>query len=60
MGYTQEMEQKEIPSIGAAAGVIGSLQAVETLKILLGKGEAFFGGGFFEYDDLTAHLMKSE
>lgn len=51
MGYTQEMEQKEIPSIGAAVGVIGSLQAVETLKILLGKGEPFWGR-ILQYDGL--------
>lgn len=51
MGYTKEMEQKEIPSLGAAAGVVGSLQAVEALKILLGKGEPFYGR-LFQYDGL--------
>lgn len=51
MGYTKEMEQKEIPSLGAAAGVVGSLQAVEALKILLGKGEPFYGR-LLQYDGL--------
>lgn len=51
MGYTKEMEQKEIPSLGASAGVVGSLQAVEALKILLGKGEPFYGR-LFQYDGL--------
>ena len=51
MGYTKEMEQKEIPSLGAAAGVVGSLQAVEALKILLGKGEPFYGR-ILQYDGL--------
>lgn len=51
MGYTKEMEQKEIPSLGAAAGVIGSLQAAECLKILLGKGEPFYGR-ILQYDGL--------
>lgn len=52
MGYTKEMEQKEIPSLGAAAGVIGSIQAVEGLKILLGKGEPFYGR-ILQYDGLS-------
>lgn len=51
MGYTKEMEQKEIPSLGAAAGVVGSLQAVEALKILLGKGKPFYGR-LLQYDGL--------
>ena len=51
MGNTKEMEQKEIPSLGAAAGVVGSLQAVEALKILLGKGEPFYGR-LLQYDGL--------
>lgn len=51
MGYTKEMEEKEIPSLGAAAGVVGSLQAVEVLKILLGKGEPFYGR-LLQYDGL--------
>ena len=51
MGYTKEMEQKETPSLGASAGVVGSLQAVEALKILLGKGEPFYGR-LFQYDGL--------
>lgn len=51
MGYTKEMEQKEIPSLGASAGVVGSLQAVEALKILLGKGEPFYGR-LLQYDGL--------
>lgn len=52
MGYKKEMNQKEIPSVGAAVGVVGSLQAVEVLKILLGQGEALYGR-ILQYDGLN-------
>lgn len=43
MGYHEGMDGKTIPSIGATAGVIGSLQAAECLKIILGAGEPLYG-----------------
>jgi len=42
----------ETPVIGATAGVIGSLQANECIKILLGVGEPLFGR-MLQYDGLS-------
>ena len=43
-GYLEHLERKEtkagaFPIIGATAGVIGSLQALETIKFITGKGK---------------------
>lgn len=43
-------EMIPVPAIGAAVGVIGSLQAVETLKILLGLSVSY--GTMLQYDGI--------
>ena len=43
--------------IGAVAGVIGSLQAVETLKYIIGKGE-LLNGFLLTYDALKMEFRK--
>ena len=50
LGYLKE-ETSEIPSLGAAAGVIGSLQACECVKILTGAGSPLYGR-LLTYDGL--------
>ncbi|MGL6294569.1 ThiF family adenylyltransferase, partial [Eubacterium aggregans] len=39
------------PALGAVAGIIGSLQATECLKLLLGMGTAY-PGTLLQYDGL--------
>ena len=46
-------KESETPIIGTAAGVIGSLQAAECIKILLGIGEPLFGK-MLQYNGLRA------
>jgi len=48
---------EEVGILGAVAGVIGSLQAVETLKELLGL-ESGLSGQLLSYDALTATVRK--
>lgn len=50
---------REIGVIGAVAGVIGSMQALEVIKFLLGKGELLVGK-MFTYNSMTleSHVMK--
>ena len=43
LGYKQAKSNEAIPVIGATAGVIGTLQAMECLKIILGCGNSLFG-----------------
>lgn len=52
LGYNRSMDQKNIPALGAVAGVIGSLQAAECLKILLGAGEPLYGR-MIQYDGIN-------
>ena len=55
MGYHEGMEQNGIPVLGATAGVIGSLQATECIKLLLGIGEPLFGR-MLQYDGLSGSM----
>lgn len=55
LGYDGSMDRKNIPALGAAAGVIGSLQAVECLKILLGAGEPLYGR-MLQYDGINGNF----
>ena len=56
LGYQSVKVVKPVPAFGAAAGVIGSLQAMEAVKILLGRKDVLFGkmlnydGGAGEFD----------
>lgn len=55
-------EALPVPALGAAAGVIGSLQAVECLKILLGLDHVLYGkmlqyDGFYgEFTEVPVHV----
>ena len=51
MGYDRQKERTGIPAVGAVAGVIGSLQASECLKLLLGVGRSL-AGRILQYDAL--------
>lgn len=50
VGTNPVKEMTPVPAIGAAAGLIGSLQAVETLKILLGLPVSY--GTMLQYDGI--------
>lgn len=43
LGYHAGMDKKTVPAVGATAGIIGSFQAMECLKILLGAGNVLYG-----------------
>lgn len=43
MDFFAGKEKEKIPVLGAVAGIIGSLQALETIKILLGTEDTLFG-----------------
>lgn len=57
-------ETPPVPAIGAAAGVIGSLQAVECIKILLGLPHILYGrmlqydGLYGEFTEVPVHVRK--
>lgn len=59
MGYHEDMDEKYIPALGTTAGVIGSLQANECLKIILGAGEPLYGR-MLQYDGLTGSFDEIE
>lgn len=48
---------QEAGVLGVLPGIIGSLQAMEVLKIILGKGEPL-SGFYIEYDALKAEFKK--
>ena len=43
LGYDRQSRTQPLPVLGATAGVIGSLQAMDCLKLLLGAGEPLLG-----------------
>lgn len=43
VGYSSGNAKSPIPAFGAVAGVIGSMQCVEAVKILLGRPDVLFG-----------------
>ncbi|MDO5135953.1 MAG: HesA/MoeB/ThiF family protein [Eubacteriales bacterium] len=51
LGSQAEEKDAPIPSLGAVAGVIGSLQAVECIKLLTGAGKPLYGR-LLTYDGL--------
>ncbi|MBR6755577.1 MAG: HesA/MoeB/ThiF family protein [Peptococcaceae bacterium] len=55
LGYHAEMEETEIPVLGTTAGVIGSLQANECLKLILGAGTPLTGR-MLHYDGLSGSI----
>ncbi len=52
-----KIKEPQSPVIGAAAGVIGSMQAVECLKILLGRGKPLYGK-MLRYDGLQCRFTQ--
>lgn len=52
LGYDTAAKKEAIPALGATAGVIGSLQASECIKLILGVGEPLFDR-MLHYDGLT-------
>lgn len=59
LGYRETMDKEEIPAVGACAGVIGSLQAAEVLKLLLGEGTPLYGR-ILQYDGLLGSFDEIE
>jgi molybdopterin/thiamine biosynthesis adenylyltransferase len=57
LGYDRAVGSGPRPVLGATAGVIGSLQAMECLKLLLGAGEPLFGT-LLQYDGLTGSFER--
>jgi adenylyltransferase/sulfurtransferase len=55
IGYGDAPESKEFSALGAVAGAIGSLQALETIKILLGLKEVAYNKMIF-FDGLRLEL----
>jgi molybdopterin/thiamine biosynthesis adenylyltransferase len=55
LGYDRARKAGPTPVIGAAAGVIGSLQAMECLKILLALDKPLFGT-LLQYDGLAGEF----
>ncbi len=52
-GYDNTKEQKNIPALGSVVGVIGSLQATECIKIILGQG-SLITNKVLHYDGLSS------
>lgn len=53
LGYEKVKPKTPIPIVGVTAGVIGSMQANECIKLLLGIGEPLYGRMLY-YDGLSA------
>ena len=53
----EEEERGPVPAVGAVAGVIGSLQAVECMKILLGLPHVLYGR-MLQYDGLYGEFTE--
>lgn len=59
IGYGNSKLKKPVPVLGAVVGVIGSLQAVECIKILLGL-EGVLYGKMLNYDGISASFEVVE
>lgn len=59
IGYENTKEIEKIPAIGATAGVIGSLQASECIKIITGAGNLCVGK-MLQYDGLNGEFDEIE
>ena len=52
MGFREETEQVVTPTLGATAGIIGSMQALECIKIILGMDNILYGK-MLQYDGIS-------
>lgn len=59
IGYENSKLQRPGPALGAVVGVIGSLQAVECIKILLGLEDVLYGK-ILNYDGLSVSFETVE
>lgn len=55
LGYEKEEKTGSVPALGAAAGVIGSLQAMEALKLITGAGKPLYNR-LLSYDGLEGEF----
>jgi molybdopterin/thiamine biosynthesis adenylyltransferase len=59
MGFEEKTIKRSVPIIGTTAGVIGSLQANECIKIILGMKETLFGM-MLQYDGISGSIDRIE
>lgn len=59
MGFQNQVAKKITPTIGATAGVIGSMQALECIKIILGDLSVAYGK-MLQYDGILGILDSIE
>lgn len=59
MGFEEKTIKRPGPIIGTTAGVIGSLQANECIKIILGMEETLFGK-MLQYDGISGSIDRIE
>jgi molybdopterin/thiamine biosynthesis adenylyltransferase len=52
LGYEKVIQKTPVPVLGVTAGVIGSMQANECIKLILGIGEPLYGR-MLNYDGLN-------
>ncbi len=55
MGFQEDVTQKATPTLGATAGVIGSMQALECIKIILGMDGVAYGK-MIQYDGIECTM----
>ena len=55
LGYRREEGRDDVPALGPAAGVIGSLQAMEALKLITGAGKPLYNR-ILSYDGLEGEF----
>lgn len=53
MGFSDKIKKEKVPVLGTTAGVIGTIQANEGIKILLGMGDVLYSK-MLQYDGYTA------
>jgi adenylyltransferase/sulfurtransferase len=59
MGFEEKTMKRSVPIIGTTAGVIGSLEANECIKIILGMEGTLFGT-MLQYDGISGSIDRIE